>query len=79
MAVKNSHGGASLLLINKSAQPQKITLTEMSGMKLPNVLPIVYLNANGIKRDAIAKTALLGKNFNLAAYSLALVRVSGQL
>ncbi|MBW4641432.1 MAG: alpha-L-arabinofuranosidase [Goleter apudmare HA4340-LM2] len=79
LAVRNDKGGASLLLINKSTQLQKLTFTGMSAMKLPNMLPIVYLNANGVKKDAIAKTALLGNTFNLAAYSLALVRLSGSL
>ncbi len=75
LAVKNDNGEASLLLINKSAQPQKLTFTGMSGMKLPEMLPIVYLNANGVKKEAISKTTLLGKTFNLTAYSLALVRL----
>ncbi|AFY34779.1 hypothetical protein [Calothrix sp. PCC 7507] len=79
LAVKNDNGGASLLLINKSAQPQQLTFTGISGIKLPEMLPIVYLNTNGVKKEAIAKTKLLGNTFNLSAYSLALVRLSGSL
>ncbi|GAX45053.1 hypothetical protein NIES4075_60730 [Tolypothrix sp. NIES-4075] len=77
MAVINADGKRSLLLINKSAKPAELTLTGMSKIKLPNILPIFYLNANGVQNTSITQQLLLGKAFNLEAYSLALVRLSG--
>lgn len=76
MAVINADGKRSLLLINKSAKPAELTLTGMSKIKLPNILPIFYLNADGVQNTSITQQLLFGKAFNLKAYSLALVRLS---
>lgn len=77
VAVIQTDGGRSLLLINKSAQLARLKVQAMPDIAPPSSLQMFYLDANGVKKLATQATAALKqKPLFLAPYSLLLLRFS---
>jgi len=72
MAVKQGNHQRSLLLINKSAKSANVIIDDLGCINDIHVLPIFYLDKNGIKKTTITPYSLLKSPFSLPGYSLAL-------
>jgi xylan 1,4-beta-xylosidase len=75
LAVQQTSGKRSLLLINKSAIPTKIQLSKMQDKISTEKISVRYLDSNGVRRASLPKIDIDTKPLLLNPYSLALLRL----
>lgn len=76
MAVRQKDGKRSLLLINKSAEPTRLVIQAKPHLSTRERIPLLYLDANGIRNMTLAATALKQEPLILNPYSLSLLRLN---